>query len=285
MNFREISILKFQKPRYIRKVLKKIKVLSSDQTRGFTFLNAWKEFKIFWPASAGPYRDISILTLEAIRETIPLLSEFDTKKISSLSEFIGRENIETAEILGNCFSLYGSDKSTHHDYHRLYNYLLEEPEKILKVFEIGLGTYDTSVVSNMGKNGKPGASLRAFRDYLPNAEVIGADVDKNILFKEHRIMTHYIDQRRQETFDLLDSVIGRNFDLMIDDGLHAVNTNLRSLHFFLPHLAIGGYAVIEDINENSIDVWHVAGKMIGKRFKSNLVRSKNSYLFVVQRLN
>ena len=39
----------------------------------------------------------------------------------------------------------------------------------------------------MGTEGKPGASLRAFRDFCMNAEVIWADIDKRILFKEDRI--------------------------------------------------------------------------------------------------
>ena len=33
----------------------------------------------------------------------------------------------------------------------------------------------------MSINGKPGASLRAWRDYFVNSVVYGADIDKNIL--------------------------------------------------------------------------------------------------------
>ena len=35
---------------------------------------------------------------------------------------------------------------------------------------------------NMTASGKPGASLRVWRDYFNNAQVIGADIDKRILF-------------------------------------------------------------------------------------------------------
>ena len=42
--------------------------------------------------------------------------------------------------------------------------------------------------------GKPGASLRVWRDYFPNAIIYGADIDKDILFAEERIKTFYIDQ-------------------------------------------------------------------------------------------
>ena len=30
----------------------------------------------------------------------------------------------------------------------------------------------------MGKQGKPGASLRTWREFFPNAQVIGIDIDK-----------------------------------------------------------------------------------------------------------
>ena len=56
----------------------------------------------------------------------------------------------------------------------------------LNIFEVGLGTNNVDVPSNMGKDGKPGASLRAWRDYFPNA-----DIDTRILFKEDKIQTFY----------------------------------------------------------------------------------------------
>ena len=40
-----------------------------------------------------------------------------------------------------------------------------------------MGTNKPGLVSTMGASHTPGASLRAFRDYLPNAIVHGADVD------------------------------------------------------------------------------------------------------------
>ena len=76
-----------------------------------------------------------------------------------------------------------------------------DKNNIRNIFEIGLGTNYKNIVSNMGINGKPGASLRAFRDYCPNASVFGADIDKRILFEEERIKTFYVDQTDPVTFD------------------------------------------------------------------------------------
>ena len=53
----------------------------------------------------------------------------------------------------------------------------------------------------MGKYGKPGASVKAFRDFFSNANIYGADIDKEILFKEHKISTFYVDQTNINTLN------------------------------------------------------------------------------------
>jgi hypothetical protein len=102
----------------------------------------------------------------------------------------------------------------------------------LRLLEIGLGTNNPDVVSTMGASGKPGASLRAFRDFLPNARVFGADIDGRILFEEERILTYYVDQTRSISFDeLADKLGNEGFDLVIDDGLHSPNANIATMIF------------------------------------------------------
>ena len=86
-----------------------------------------------------------------------------------------------------------------------------------KILEIGLGTDNENLLSNMGKQGKPGASLKAFRDYFKNSKIYGADIDKNILFSDLKIKTSFVDQTNQKSMDLLFKKFGGNFDLIIDD--------------------------------------------------------------------
>ena len=62
------------------------------------------------------------------------------------------------------------------------------------MIECGIGTNNPNIPSSMGIKGKPGASLRMWRDFFPNATVIGVDIDKNILFSETRIQTFQCDQ-------------------------------------------------------------------------------------------
>ena len=46
------------------------------------------------------------------------------------------------------------------------------------LIECGLGTNNINFKSSMGINGKPGASLRMWRDFFPSARIIGVDIDK-----------------------------------------------------------------------------------------------------------
>ena len=60
------------------------------------------------------------------------------------------------------FDHFGSDKANKaHQYHGLYVRVLHELgiHKPLTILEVGMGTNNTKLVSNMGSSGKPGASL------------------------------------------------------------------------------------------------------------------------------
>ncbi len=101
---------------------------------------------------------------------------------------------------------YGSDKGSilekghpydwpPHTYSDYYHQLFSSRRQhIKKVFECDFRTNNPNLLSSMSSMGKPGASLRVWRDYFPNAIIYGADSDKDILFAEERIKTFYIDQ-------------------------------------------------------------------------------------------
>jgi hypothetical protein len=181
---------------------------------------------------------------------------------------------------------YGSDKATFHAYHEIYAAILRDREKVERVLEIGLGTNNTDVASNMGPAGRPGASLRAFRDFLPNALIFGADVDRRILFAETRIATFFVDQTAPETFRALASQLRGEFDLIIDDGLHAMNANLSTLEFGLGKIRPRGWVVIEDIPTSALPLWGVVRRLLpAVKFHSEIVATRTAFLFVVQRLH
>ncbi len=169
---------------------------------------------------------------------------------------------------------HGSDKGQGgHRYTTVYPVLFgKSRDQPVRIFELGLGTNNPRLASNMGVQGIPGASLRGWRELFPHALVYGADIDRDILFEEDRIKTFYCDQ--------LDSVAIRNLwsqpvlqggmDIIIDDGLHTFESSISFLDGSLEHLRPGGVYVIEDIKKETIEKWHNQVETIySKRFQDD----------------
>jgi hypothetical protein len=167
----------------------------------------------------------------------------------------------SASFLSELCQKYGSDKgaiskSGHpypwapHTYADYYSRLFDHCRtNIKKVFECGLGTNNINITANMGFFGKPGASLRVWRDYFPNAAILGADIDKEILFNEERINTFYVDQTDPVSIaELWSNINVDNFDFMVDDGLHTFEAGVCLFESSVSRLANQGIYVIEDVN-------------------------------------
>ena len=155
----------------------------------------------------------------------------------------------------------------------------------LNILEIGLGTNNPQLVSTMGYYGKPGASLYAFREYLPNAKIYGGDIDKDILFEAERIQTSYVNQLELQTlYDMRTRWGNIKYDLIIDDGLHSIGANFNTLLFALDSVKGGGWIVIEDIhikeNWKSIDfILHST-----KKVKTYFIQALNGCIYAIQKI-
>lgn len=154
-------------------------------------------------------------------------------------------------------SKYGSDKGKgNHNYTTLYtkifSNLINEP---INLFELGLGTNNLDIDSNMGIDGKPGASLFGWREFFPKGNIYGADIDKRILFNSDRINTYYCDQCSpdliKEMFNCCE-LKNVEFDIIIEDGLHKFDANYTFLTNSINRLKKGGIYVIEDLTEETI---------------------------------
>jgi hypothetical protein len=135
----------------------------------------------------------------------------------------------------------------------------------------------------MRREFRPGASLRAFRTFLPRATIYGADIDERILFEEDRIRTFVVDQTERESWDSLSTVIDQDFDLIIDDGLHSPNANIATLLFGLGRLKIGGWLVVEDIPAVALPLWQVISALLPEQYESRIVAAPVALLFSVRR--
>lgn len=258
--------------------------------RGTSRMNVLTTFPMFAPNSAGKYHERAPLTIQSINRTFPLLGDLAFAvtgipvHVQHLEEFC-RTNSErqAGEQLAEIFRNYGSDKSTTHNYHMLYGPLLHRLGQVRAILEIGLGTNNTDVVSNMGRGGSPGASLRAFRDFLVNAHVYGADVDRRVLFTESRIQTFFVDQTEPASFAALDAQIPELLDLVIDDGLHSPDANLATAMFAVHKLRPGGWLVIEDIPLEAVSIWKVVATILSTHYKTTLFQASGSLLFAAQK--
>ena len=160
--------------------------------------------------------------------------------------------MDLAELMNH----YGTDKDVNgycQLYHTLFDGLRKEP---LTILEVGIGTLIAEAPSSMlgyaARHYKPGGSLRAWRDYFPNARVIGIDTQPDTQFSEERIETYLCDSRDVQAVAALIDQIGVMPDVIIDDGSHLDTDQLATAKALYPHLLPqDGVYVIEDIYPGS----------------------------------
>jgi hypothetical protein len=150
------------------------------------------------------------------------------------------------------FIKYGTPKD---GYPAIYEILLgHRRQQIGSVLEIGIGTMIPDARSSMvdwALDGyKPGGSLRAWRDWFPNAIVTGLDVQVDTQFNDEPFIVTLLCDSRSKT-----EVVARLgdtqhfFDLIIDDGDHDAVAQLQTCENLWPYLMPGGLYVIEDADE------------------------------------
>jgi SAM-dependent methyltransferase len=164
------------------------------------------------------------------------------------------------EIMGR----FGSDKgnasgNAQHNYTLKYDELFGTRRfETLRVFELGLGTNNVALPSNMGANGRPGASLYGWREYFPSARIFGADIDRDILFESNRIQTFYCDQLSPELISALWArpELEEGFDIIVEDGLHTFEANVCFLENSLQKVKPGGFYIIEDVAKPELNLFN-----------------------------
>eukprot|EP00929_Paragymnodinium_shiwhaense_P092607 TRINITY_DN52563_c0_g1_i2.p1 TRINITY_DN52563_c0_g1~~TRINITY_DN52563_c0_g1_i2.p1 ORF type:complete len:424 (-),score=53.07 TRINITY_DN52563_c0_g1_i2:377-1648(-) len=123
--------------------------------------------------------------------------------------------------------------------------------KARRVLEIGIGTTNIKITSNMDghastiKDYTPGASLRAWRDIFPLANITGIDVDPQVLVKGRRLETFACNSLDKAC--LRRHLNGMSFDVIVDDGDHDPINQRATLRALWQYLKIGGYYFVEDV--------------------------------------
>jgi len=172
---------------------------------------------------------------------------------------------DESNFLSNLCDKYGSDKGEakatsqpypwpSHSYSDFYWRTFSQfRHTIGNVLEVGIGTNNPDLASSMYESGKPGASLRVWKDFFPNANIYGADIDRNILFEEDRISTEYMDQLNSDSIiNFFEKINTNEFDFICDDGLHTFEAGANLFTHSISKLSQSGIYVIEDVSVSSL---------------------------------
>jgi hypothetical protein len=195
--------------------------------------------------------------------------------------------------------MLGSDKGPIWHYYSRFYYTLFEPVRTqpLNVFELGLGTNNVDISSNMGAHGKPGASLYAWAKYFSDADIYGADIDKECLFDhlKYRIRTFYCDQTNPEIIQEMwnnEDLRDVDFDILIEDGLHEPFANKIFFEQSIHKIKKGGVYIIEDINAKYVEYFQELLELWKTKYPSYTfyffevkaeVQPSDNWMVVVQR--
>jgi hypothetical protein len=243
-----------------------------------------KHIQNIFGCSSANFDKYPELWMANIEMYIPQIFEIISMNSNYKSNILDMTDFNITDYsLKKLFDKYGSDKGD--AYFPLYTYFLEKYKQNnnLRLLEIGLGTNDPNLISTMGNSGlyRCGGSLRAFRDFLPNASIYGGDVDRNCLFNETNINTFFVDQLNISTFDDLNNNCGNSkFDIIIDDGLHSIGANLNTLIFALKNINKNGIIIIEDIPISKIKGYQIVDFILKDNYKTSFITYKNNSGFI-----
>ena len=128
----------------------------------------------------------------------------------------------------------GTDKSSrHHDYLGFYELALRGQSKIDRLLEIGV---------------HQGASVRMWREFLPNAQIVGMDVNQTAAAHAgERIAIEIGSQGDPATLRRVVNAHGP-FDVIVDDGSHIWTHQIVSFETLFPSLPPGGLYIMEDVH-------------------------------------
>lgn len=166
-----------------------------------------------------------------------------------------RGNIVNIPALDHLARQCGTDKSSDgHGYTAYYEQYLE-PLRDVHLTLLELGIWE-------------GASLRMWREYFPNARIIGVDkYDRNIFISDVEII---IAEQDDDSLTELGP-----FDVIIDDASHISSKTLQSFDNLWPHLNPGGLYVIEDL-QTSYDTARYGGEPTAMQFCQLLADAVNA---------
>lgn len=130
------------------------------------------------------------------------------------------------------FWIHGSDKQEYHNYSVGYYEFLKNVA-VNNMLEIGIWQ---------------GASVRAWADIYPDANIYGVDYNANLMFTHPRVHTSLMNQDSIESIQSYAKQTNVMFDFILDDGSHHFKHSKNCFEVLFDYLAPDGVYIIEDIS-------------------------------------
>jgi len=180
---------------------------------------------------------------------------------------------------------WGTDK-VWSEYHITYGELYKDSRlEVKRVLEVGIGSFEHvpdnfNGIRTMYPYYKPGGSLRAWRDYFPNATIHGIDIGTDCKFDEERLKTFIFDSTDWKK--CYENLKGFEYDIIIDDGSHLSLSQLLTFKNLVQFLKKGGRYFIEDlggspgylVGENST---YYKPELVNGIFEPELIKTAKQY--------
>jgi hypothetical protein len=150
------------------------------------------------------------------------------------------------KTLSEISQLYPTDKDFTHNYYNLVyeNALNPIKNKVKLLCEIGVG----GIFDWGDKKIRPANSLKVWRDYFTNANILGLDIVKYPEISDmDRISIDWLDQSKKDLIIEYSNKLN-NYDIIIDDGSHNVYDQHITLAYFFKSLKSEGIYILEDLH-------------------------------------
>jgi len=169
--------------------------------------------------------------------------------MKTLTEIFNEHQTDKGTVIGEC-----------HNYGETYEISMAPVRNDpIKILEIGII-----------EPAHPGASLKSWEEYFPNATVVGFDRMDATSLNSDRIKTFIGDQAERKCLQELIDKYGGDYDFIVDDGCHQNAHQQISFGFLFKHLKAGGMYFIEDL--------HVAPETVALLSNGTLYSSGGPYI-------
>lgn len=146
---------------------------------------------------------------------------------------------KSVETLASIYERYashdvmqGSDKGTVHSY-------VEEYERLLAPYRQGSTVLEIGVMS--------GASMQMWQEYFVDSTVIGVDVTDRLLQERYKTPPFHLVISDSTNPEILKKLQGHTFDVVMDDGCHIAEAQIRTFFLLKPMMRPGSLYIIEDV--------------------------------------